>query len=189
MTCLFFFLVVSFDVCFSVSHVQLFVITWTAACQASLSFTISWSLLKLMTIELVVPSNNLIFCHPLLLLPLIYLCIWVFSSESALLIMWPKYWSFSFSISPSCEYSGQISFGIDWFDHAVQETLKNLQHHSSKAAILWHSFSIVQLSYLSMTTGETIALSVQTFAGKIMPLLFNTLSRFVLLFFQGTSIF
>ena len=119
------------------SHVQLFVTPWTAACQNSLSFTISQSWLKLMSIESVMASNHLILCHPLLLLPLIFPSIRVFSNESALRIRWPKYWSFSFSISPSNEYSGLISFRIDWFNVlAVQGTLKSLfQHHSSKASI------------------------------------------------------
>ena len=133
------------------SHVQLFVTPWTAACQASLSITSSWSLLKLMFIESVMPSNHLILCCPLLLMPSIFPSIRVFSNESVLCIKWPKYWSFSFSISPSNEYSGLISFRIDWFDVlAVQGTLKSpLQHHSSKASILWCSaFFMVQLSHL-----------------------------------------
>ena len=132
------------------SCVRLFVIPWTAARQASLSITNSWSLLKLMSTESVMPSNHLILCHPLLLQPLIFLSIRVFSNESVLCIRWPKYWSFSFSISPSNEYSGLISFGIDWLDLlAVQGTLKSLlQHHSSKASIIQHSaFFIVQLSH------------------------------------------
>ena len=131
------------------------------------------------------PSNHLVLCHPLLLLPLIFPSIRVFSNESALCIRWPKYWSCSFSISPSNEYSGLISFRIDWFDlFAVQGTLKSLlQHHSSKASILWCSaFSIVQLSHPYMTTGKTIALTRQTFVGKVMSLLFNMLSRFVIAF-------
>ena len=119
------------------SHVQLFVTPWTTAHQASLSFTISWSLLKLMFTESVMPPKHLILCHPLLLPPSICPSIRVFSSESALHIRWPKYWSFSFSISPSNEHSGLISFRIDWFDLGVQGTLKSLlQHHSSKASIL-----------------------------------------------------
>ena len=124
------------------SHVQLFATPWTVACQASLSFTISRSLVKLMSIELVMPSNHLILCHPLLLLPSILPSIRVFSNESAFSIRWPKYWSFSFSISPSNEYSGSISFRIDWFDLlAVQGTLNSLlQHHSSNVSILWLSF-------------------------------------------------
>ena len=129
---------------------------WTAACQAPLPFTISRSLLKFMSIELMMLSNHLIFCHPLLLLPSIFPSIRVFSNESSLCNRWPKYWSFSFSVSPSNEYSGLISFRIDWFDLlAVQRTLKSiLQHHSSKASILRHSaFFMVQLSHLHMTTG------------------------------------
>ena len=132
------------------SHVQLFATPWTAALQASLSFTISWSLLKLMSIESPMPSNHLILCRPLLLLPSIFPSIWVLSSKSFLCIRWPKYWSFSFSISPSSEYSGLISFRVDWLDLlAVQETLKSLlQQHSSKASILQGSaFFIVQLSH------------------------------------------
>ena len=135
---------------------------WTAACQASLSFTISQSLLKLMSIESVMPSKPLALCHHLLLLPSIFPSIRVFSKESALHIRWPKYWSFSFSISPYIEYSVLISFRIDWFNLlAVQGTLKSLlQNHSSKALILWHSaFFMIQLSYPYMTTGKTIALT------------------------------
>ena len=145
------------------SHVQLFAIPWTAARQASLSITNSWSLLKLMSVKLVMPSNHLILCCPLLLLPSL------FCSESVCHFRWPKYWSFSFSISPSSEYSGLISFTIDWFDFlAIQGTLKSLlQHHSSKASILQCSaFFIVQLSYQYMTTGKTIALTRQTFVSK-----------------------
>ena len=144
------------------SHVQLFATPWTAACQASLSITNSWSLLKLMSIQSVMPSKHLILCRPLLLLPSICPSIRVFSNESALHIRWPTYWSFSFNISPSNEYSGLISFRVDWLDLlAVQGTLKSLlQHHSSKASILWHSnFFIVQLSHPYMTTGKTIALT------------------------------
>ena len=139
----------------SLSHVQLFVTPWTAAHQASLSITNSWSLLRLKSIELVMPSNHLILCRPLLLLPSIFPSIRVFSEESALHIRWPQYWSFSFSISPSNEYSGLISFRIDWFDLlSVQGTLKNLlQYHSSKASILQHSaFFIVQLSHPFVAT-------------------------------------
>ena len=131
------------------------------------------------------PSNCLILCHPLLLLPSVLLSIRVFSSESALWIRWPNYWSFSFSISPSNEYSGFISFRIDWFDFlAVQGTLKSLfQHHSSKASVLQCSaFFTVQLSHPYMTTGKTIALTRRTFVGKVMSLLFNMLSRFVIAF-------
>ena len=144
------------------SHVRLLETPWTTACQASLSITNYWSLLKLMSIELVMPSNHLILCHPPLLLPSIFQSISIFSNESALCIRWPKDWSFSFSTSPSNEYSGLISFRMDWFDLlAVQGTLKSLlQHHSSKASILWCSaFFMVQLSQSYMTTGKTIALT------------------------------
>ena len=160
----------------SLSRVKLFETPWIAARQASLSITNSWSLLKLISIELVMPSNHLILCHPLLLLPSIFPSIRVFSNESVLHIRWPKYWSFSFSISTSNEYSGLISFRIDWLDlNAVQGTLKSLlQHHSSKASILQCSaFFIVQLSCPYMTTGKTIALTRRTFVGKVMSLLFN----------------
>ena len=145
---------------------------WTAACQAPLSFTISLSLLKLMPSESVMPSKHLILGHPLRL-PSIFPSIKIFSNESALCIRWPKYWSFSFSISPSSEYSGLISFRIDWFYlFAVQGTLKSLlQHHSSKASILRCSaFFTVQLSHPYMTTGKAIALTRQTFVGKLMSL-------------------
>ena len=144
------------------SHVRLFATPWTAAHQASLSIIDSWSLLKLMSIESVMPSNHLILCCPLLLPPSLFPSIRVFSSESVLCIRWPKYWSFSFSISPSNEYSGLISFRIDWLDLlAVQGTLKSLlQHHSSKASISQHSdYFIVQISYPYMTTGKTTALT------------------------------
>ena len=157
----------------------------TAAHQASLSITNSWSLLKLMSFELVMPSNHLIPCHSLLLLPAIFLSIRVFSNESVLHIRRPKYWSFSFNISPSSEYSGLISFRMDWLDLlAVPGTLKIfLHHHSSKASILWCSaFYIVQLSHPYMTNGKTIALTRWTFVGKVMPLLFNTLCRLVIAF-------
>ena len=165
---------------------------WTSAHQISLSFTTSQSLLKLISIESVMPSNHLNLCHSLLLLPSIFPSNRVFSNESALHIRWPKYWSFIFSISPSNEYSGLISCRIDWFDLAVQGTLKSLlQHHSSKASILWCSaFFIVQLSHPYMTTGKIIALTRRTFVGKVMSLLFNTLSRFVIaFFFHVASIF
>ena len=134
----------------SLSHVQLFATPWTAACQASLSITNSQSLLKLMSIESVMLSNHLILCHPLLLLPSVFPCIRVFSNESVLPIRWPKYWSFSFNICPSNEYSGLIAFRMDWMDLlAIKGTLKSLlQHHNSKASNLWHSaFFIVQLSH------------------------------------------
>ena len=147
---------------------------WSAVSQASLSFTISQNWLKLMSIESVMPSNHLVFCHLFILLPSLIPNIRVFSSESALLIKWPKYWSFS--ISPSIEYSVLISFRIEWFDLlAVQGTLKTLlQHYNSKASVLQCSdFFMVQLSHPYMTTGKTIALTIQTFVGKVMSLLFN----------------
>ena len=152
--------------------------------QASLSITNSRSLLKLMSIELVMSSNHLILCHSLLLRPSIFPSIRVFLNESVLCIRWPKYWSFSFSISPSNEYSGLISFRMDWLDLlAVQGTLKSLQHHSSKASILWHSaFFTVQLSHPYMTNGKTIALPRWNFVGKVVSLLFNMLSRLVIAF-------
>ena len=157
---------------------------WTAAHQASLYFTISWSLLNLMSIKSVMPPNHLILCHPLLLLLSLVPSIRGFSNESALSIWWPQYWSFSFSISPSNEYLGLISFKIDWVDLEVQRTLKSLlQHHSSKASILSCSaFFIVQLSHPHMSTGKTIAFTIQTFVGKVMSLLFNMLSRLVVTF-------
>ena len=164
------------------SHVQLFATPWTAACQASLSITNSWSLLKLMPIESVMPSNHLILCRPLLL-PSIFPNIRVFSNKSVLHIRWPKYWSFSFSLSN--EYSGLISFRMNWLDLlAVQETLKSLlQHHSSKASILLHSaLFIVQLSHSYMTTGKIIVLTRWTFVSKVTSLLFNMLSRLVTAF-------
>ena len=146
----------------------------------------SQSLLKLMSIELVMPSNHLILCHPLLLLPSIFPSIRVFSNESALHIRWPEYYSFSFSfsISPSNEYSGLISFRIDWLDLATQETLKSLlQYHSLEVSVLQHSaFFVVQLWHLIMTTGKTIALTIQTFVSKVMSLIFNMPSRFVIAF-------
>ena len=156
---------------------------WTAACQASLSITNSWRLLKLKSIESVIPSNHLILCCCLLLLPSISPSIWVFSNESALHIRWPKCWSFS--ISSSNEYSGLISFRINWFDLlAFQVTLKSLlQHHNSKTSILWCSaFFMVQFSHPYVTTRKTIALTRQTFVGKVMSLLFNMLPRFVTAF-------
>ena len=160
------------------SCVWLFVTPWTAACQASLSITNSQSLLKLMCIASLMPSNHLILSHPLLL-PSIFPSIRVFSNELVLCIRWPKYWSFSFSIIPSNEYSGLISFRKDWLDLlTVQGTLKSLlQYHSSKASILrCLAFFIVQLSHPYMTTGKTIALTRWTFVGKVMSLLFNMLS-------------
>ena len=158
----------------SLSCVQLFTIPWTTTSQASLSVTNFQSLLKFISIESVMPSNNLILCLPLLLLPSIFPSIRVFSDESALRISWPKYWSFSFNISPSNEHPGLISFRMDRLDLlAVQGTLKSLlQHHSSKAAILWCSaFFIVQLSHPYMTTGKTVALTRRTFVGKIISLI------------------
>ena len=143
------------------SHVRLFATPWTAACQASLSITKSWSPPKRMSIESVMPSNHLILYHPLLLLPSIFPSIRVFSNESALRIRWPKYWSFSFNISPSNEHPGLISFRMDWLDSLQSKGLSSLlQHHGSKASILWRSaFFIVQLSHPYMTTGKTIALT------------------------------
>ena len=171
------------------SHVRLFATPWTAAHQASLSITNFWSSLKLMFIQSVMPSNHLILCHPLFFLASIFPSIRAFSNESALHIRWPKYWSFSFSISPSNEHSGLISFRMDWLDLlAVQETLKSLlQHHSSKASILGCSaFFIVQLSHPYVTNGKTIALTRQTAVGKVMSLLFNMLSRLVIAFLPGS---
>ena len=164
---------VSFSSVQSVSRVCLFATPWTAARQASLSITNSWSLLKLMFIESVMPSNHLILCRPLFLLPSIFPSIRVFSNESVLHIRWPKHWSFRFSIRPSNEYSRLISFRIDWFDLlAVQGTLKSLlQHHCSKASIIQHSVSfIVQFSHPYMTTGKSIPLTRWTFVGKVMYL-------------------
>ena len=169
----------------SLSLVRPFAISWTVAHQAYLSITNPLSLLKLMSIELVMASNHLIICRPLLLLPSIFPSIGVFSIESALPIRWSKYWSFSFTTCPSNEYSGLISFRIDWFyTLAVQGILKSLlQLHSSKASILQHSaFFMVQLSHRYTTTGKTIALTIQTFVCKAMSLLFNMLSRFVIAF-------
>ena len=170
------------------SRVQLFVILWTAAQQVSLSITSSQILLKLTPIELVMPSNHLNLCHPLLLPPSIFPSIRVFSTESVLHIRLPKYCSFS--ISPSNEYSGLIFFRIDWLDLlVVQGTLKSLlQHHSSKALVLLCSaFFIVQLSHPYMTTGKTIALTRRTFVGKVMSLLYNRLSRLVITFLPRSN--
>ena len=160
----------------SLTRVRLFATPWTAACQASLSITKSQSLLKHMSIESVMPSNPLILFRPLLLLLLNFPSIRVFSNESVLCIRWPKYCSYSFNISPSNDYSGLLSLRMDWLDLLeVQGTLKRLlQHHSSEVSILLHSaFFIVQLSHPYMTTGKTIALTRQTFVGKVMSLLFN----------------
>ena len=169
----------------SLSCVWLFVTPWTTAHQASPSINNSQSLFKLISIESVMPSNHLILCRPLLLLPSIFPSIRVFSYESILHIRWPKYWSFNFSISPSSEHPGLNSFRMDWLDLlAVQGTLKSLlQHHSSKASILRHSaLFLVQLSHPYVTTGKTIVLTRWTFVGKVMPLLFNMLSRLVIMF-------
>ena len=163
---------------------------WTAACEASLSITNSRSLLKLMSIESVMPSNYLILYCPLLLPPPIIPSIRVFSNELVLCIRWAKYSSFSFNVRPFNEYSGLISFRMDWLDLlAVQGTLKSLlQHHSSKASIVWRSaFFIVQLSHPYMTTGKTIALTRRTFVGKVMSLLFNMLSRLVITFLSRSK--
>ena len=168
----------------SFSRVQLFATPWTAACQASVSITISWSLLKLiLCTESVILSNHLILCHPLLLLPSIFLCIRVFSNKSAYCIRWPKCWSFSYKISASNEYSGLISRRIDWFNlFAVQGTLGSLlQHYGFKALVLWFSaFLMVRLLHPYMTTGKNTALTRWTSVGKIMSLLFNMLSRLVI---------
>ena len=158
----------------SLSHVRLFATPWIPARQASLSIPNSWSSPKLMSIESVMPSNHLILCCPLLLLPPVFSSIRVFSNESAFHVRWPKYWSFSFNISHSNEHPGLISFRMDWLGLlAGQGTLKSLlQHHSSKASILLHSvFFIVQLSHPYMTTGKTIALTRRTFADQVMSLL------------------
>ena len=164
----------------SFSHVWLFAAPWTAACQPSLSITNSRSLLKLMFIESVVPSNHLILCNPLLLLPSIFPNNRVFSNESALCIRWPNYWSFS--IGPSNEYSGLISFRIDWFDFiAVQGSQESSPTPQLKASILWClAFFMVQFSHPYMTTENIIALTIRTFVSKVMSLLLNTLSRFVI---------
>ena len=170
--------------CLIAKSVQLFAALWTATGQASLSFNISQSLLKLMSIESLMPSNYLIFCNPLLL-PSVFPNIRIFSNGLALWIRWPKYWSFSFSIKPSNEYAGLISFRMDWLDLlAVQGTLRSLlQHHSFKALILCHSaFFMVQLSHPHMTTEKIIALTLQIFVSKVMSLLFTMLSRFGIAF-------
>ena len=181
----------SFSVQFSsVAQSCLTVTPWTAARQASLSITNSRSLLKLMSIESVMPSNHLILCCPLLLWPPIPPRIRVFSNESTLHMRWPKYWSFGFSISPSKEHPGLISFRMDWLDLlVVQRTLKSLlQHHSSKASVLQHSaFFTVQLSHPYMTTGKTIALTRWTFVGKVMSLLLNMLSKSVIPFLPRSN--
>ena len=169
----------------SLCCVRLFATPWIAARQAPLSITNSWTSVKLMSIKSVMPSNHLILCCPLLLLPSIFPSIRVFSNESALHMRWPKYWSLSFSISPSNEHPGLISFRMDWLDLlAVQGTVKHLlKHHSSKASIFQHSaFITVQLSHPYITTGKTIALIRWTFVGKVISLLFNMLSKLVITF-------
>ena len=175
----------------SLSCVRLFATPWTAACQASLSITNAWSLLRLVCIESVMPSNHLILCCPLLLPPSIFPSIRVFSNESVLRIRWPKFWSFSFSISPSNEYSGLTSFRMAWLDLlAVQGSLKSLlQHHSSKSinsSVLSFLYK-VQLSHPYVTTGKTIALTRRTFVGKVMSLFFNMLSRLLITFFPRSK--
>jgi len=178
-------IIVQFSSVQSLSHVRLFVTPWTAAHQASLSITNSWSLLKLISTESVMSSNHLILCCPLLLLLSIFPSIRVFSNELALCMRWPKNWSFTFSISLFYKYLGLISFRIDWFDFlAVQGTLKSLlQYHSSKASILQRS----AFSHPYMTTGKTIALTIQTFVGKVMSLFFNMLSKFAIAFLPRTK--
>ena len=179
------FIKVQFSSVHLLSRVRLFLTPWTAECQASLSITNSQSLLKLMSIESVMPSNHLILCCPFLLPLPIFSSIRVFSNEPVLCSRWPKYWSYNFSISPSNEYSGLISFRVDWLDLlVVQETLKSLlRPHSSEASILQYSaFFTVQFSHPYMTTGKTIALTTRTFVGKVMSLLLNMLSRLVTTF-------
>ena len=171
----------------SLSHVWLFATSWTAAHQASLSFIISQSFLKLMSIVSVMPSNHLILCHPFLLLLSIFPSIRVFSNEFILCIRWPKYWNFR--ISPSSEYSELISFRTDWFDLLAFQGILKSSHHSSKVSLQHSAFFMVQFSYLYMTTGNTIALTIWTFVGKVMSLLFNTLSRFVTAFLPRKAIF
>ena len=174
----------------SLSHIWLFATPWITGRQASLSITICRSSLKLTSIELVMPFSHLILCHPLFLLSPISPSIRVFSNESTLHMRWPKYWSFSFRIIPSKGYPGLISFRMDWLDLlAVQGTFKSLlQHHSSKASILQCSaFFTVQLSHPYMTTGKTIALTRQTFVGKVMSLLLNMLSRLVITFLPRSN--
>ena len=181
----------TFVVVLLLSGIWLFATPWTAARQASLSFIISWSLLNLMSIESMMPSHHLTLSH-LLLPPSVFSSLRVFSSESALHIRWPGYWSFSFSISPSNEYSESISFKIDWFDLlAVQGTLKSLlQHHSSRTSVVWClAFVMVQLSHVYVTTGEIIALTPWTFVSKMMSLLCRAASRSVTGFLQGASAF
>ena len=168
------------------SHVWLFVTPWTADSRPPCPSSTPRACSKLVSIELVMPSNHIILCHPLLLPPSTAPSVRVFSNESALYIRWPKFWNFSFSISPSSEYSGLISFRMSWLGLlAVQGTLKSLlQHHSSKASILWGSFSIVQLLHPYMTAWKATALTQWTFVGKVISLLFNMLSRLVITFLQ-----
>ena len=174
----------------SPSHVQLFMTPRMTALQASLSLSISQNLPKFMSIESVMPSNYLILCHPLLLLPSIFPSIRVFSNESVLHIRWPKYWSFCFSFSPSNEYSGLISFRMDWLCLQYKGLKSLLQHHSSKASVFQAlAFFTVQLSHPYMTPGKPIALTRWTFVGKVMSPFFNMLSRCVITFFQGVSVF
>ena len=173
------------------SHVQLLVTPWAAVFQASQSITSSWSMLKLMSIELEMSSNNLMLCHPLYLLPSIFLRIRVFSCKSVFPIKWQKYWRISFRIRPFKEYSGLISFKIYWFDLlAARGTLRSfLQHHTSKTLILqFSSFFVVQLSHPYMTTGKTIALTRQTFVSKVMFLLFNMLYRLIMAFLPRSKL-
>ena len=182
-------IVIQFSSVQLLSRVWLFATPWTVACQAFLSITNSWILLRLMSIELVMPSNHLILFHPLRLLPSIFPSIRVFSNESALHIRWPMYWSFSFNISPSNEQPGLVSFRMDWLDLlAVQATLKSLlQHHSSKASILQRSaFFTVQLSH-PHNAWKTIALTRWTFVDKVMSLLFNMLSRLIIAFLPRSN--
>ena len=171
------------------SRAQLFATPWTAACQASLSITNSRSLPKLMSIESVMPSSHLTLCPPLLLPPSVFPSIKIFSNESPLCIRWPKYWSFSFNISPSNEHPELVSFRVDWLDLlAVQGTLTSLlQHHSSKASMLHPNFFIVQLSHPYVTNGKTIALTRGTIVGKVTSLPFNMLSRLVITFLQRSK--
>ena len=183
---------VQFNSVQSLSCIRLFVIPWTAASQASLSVNNSRSLLKLMSIKSVMASNHVILCHPLLFLPSIFPSIRVFCNKSGLCIRWPNYWSFSFSISPSNEYSELISFRIDWLDLlAVQRTFKSLlQHHNSKASILQCSaFFIAQISHPYVATGKTKALTGWPFVSKVMSLLFNMLSRLVITFLPKSKHF
>ena len=175
----------------SLSHVQFFATPWTTACQASLSINNSWSPLRHMSIESVMPSNHCILCLVLHLPPSIFPSIRIFANRSVVHVRWTKYWSLSFNITPSNEYSGLISFRIDWLVLlSVQGTLKSLlQHHSSKASILHAQLSIVQFSHPYMTTGKTIALSKWAFVGKVMSLLFNMLSSLVITFLPRSSVF